>query len=126
MNYGVWISEEGNIHGGFESKSGEVFEVQSSTKKYNEGKWHFVLLSYDGTLLKLDIDGKEVSSKNIKKGIPDTTGDQPLRIGANSLDKDKFFTGNIDEIRIYNKGLTGDEIQDIYEENAFNKDGQIL
>ena len=39
MNYGVWISEEGNIHGGFESKSGEVFEVQSSsTKKYNEGK----------------------------------------------------------------------------------------
>ncbi|MGD1835641.1 MAG: LamG domain-containing protein, partial [Nitrososphaeraceae archaeon] len=125
MNYGVWISEEGNIHGGFESKSGEDFIVQSSTKNYNEGKWHFVLLSYDGTLLKLDIDGKEVDSKNIK-GIPDTTGDQPLRIGANSLDIDKFFTGDIDEIRIFSKGLTEKEIQDIYEENVFNKDGQIL
>ncbi|MGD1835124.1 MAG: LamG-like jellyroll fold domain-containing protein [Nitrososphaeraceae archaeon] len=126
MNYGVWISEEGEIHGGFESKSGEDFIVQSSTKKYNDGKWHFVLLSYDGNLLRLDVDGKEVDRQNTEKVIPDTTGDQPLRIGANSLDKDKFFTGNIDEIRIYNKGLTKEEIRSIYEDNIFNKEDQIF
>ena len=125
MNYGIWISEEGEIHGGFESKLGEDFLVQSSTKKYNDGKWHFVLLSYDGNLLRLDIDGKEIDSQNTEKVIPDNTGDQPLRIGANSLDKDKFYTGNIDEIRIFNKGLTTEEIRSIYEDYAFNK-GQIF
>ena len=126
MNYGVWISEGGEIHGGFESKPGEDFIVQSN-KKYNDGKWHFVLLSYDGDLLRLDIDGKEIDRQNTEKVIPDTTGDQPLRIGANALDKDKFFTGNIDEIRIYNKGLTEKEIQEIYKENTFeSEDSQIL
>jgi hypothetical protein len=31
--------------------------------------------------------------------MPDNTGEQPLRIGANSLEEDKFFTGYIDEVR---------------------------
>jgi Concanavalin A-like lectin/glucanases superfamily len=45
MNYGVWLSRNGTVQGGFESESGENFEV-NSTVKYNDGKWHYVLLSY--------------------------------------------------------------------------------
>ncbi len=89
MNYGIWFSVDGTISGGFETESGEDFEVKS-TSKYNDGKWHYVLLSYDGSLLRLDIDGqKQISTttKNTNGVIPDTTGYQPLRIGANSLDK---------------------------------------
>ena len=55
MNYGIWLSKNGTIQGGFETESGENYEV-NSTIKYNDGKWHFVLLSYDGTLLRLYID----------------------------------------------------------------------
>ncbi|HSE99671.1 MAG TPA: LamG-like jellyroll fold domain-containing protein, partial [Nitrososphaeraceae archaeon] len=58
MNYGIWFSVDGTISGGFETESGEDFEVKS-TAKYNDGKWHYVLLSYDGSLLRLDIDGKK-------------------------------------------------------------------
>ena len=124
MNYGIWISEDGEVHGGFETDSGEDFKVFSK-QKYNDDQWHFVLLSFNGTLLKLDINGKEVDSKKIKKEIPDINGEQPLRIGANSLDKDKFFTGSIDEVRIYDRGLTEEEIQRIYQKNDFNLNGQI-
>ena len=104
MNYGIWLSKNGNVQGGFENEDGEVFEVTSTTR-YNDGKWHYVLLSYDGSLLRLDIDGeKQVFTKNTNGAIPDTSGDQPLRIGANSLDESKFFTGNIDEVRVWNRG----------------------
>jgi hypothetical protein len=128
MNYGIWFSVDGTISGGFETESGEDFEVKS-TAKYNDGKWHYVLLSYDGSLLRLDIDGqKQISTttKNTNGVIPDTTGDQPLRIGANSLDKSKFFTGNIDEVRIWNRGLTDQEISEIYTNNVFDSNGQII
>jgi hypothetical protein len=98
-----------------------------STAKYNDGKWHYILLSYDGSLLRLDIDGeKQISTKNTNGAIPDTTGDQPLRIGANSLEEDKFFTGYIDEVRVWNRGLTDEEISQIYTNDTFNSTGQIV
>ena len=50
--------DDGIISGGFETESGEDFEV-NSTAKYNDGKWHYVLLSYDGSLLRLYLDGKK-------------------------------------------------------------------
>jgi hypothetical protein len=115
MNYGIWLSRTGTVQGGFEIESGENFEV-NSTAKYNDGKWHFILLSYNGFLLRLDIDGKKQISttKQTNGAIPDTTGEQPLRIGANSLEEDKFFTGYIDEVRVWNRGLTDEEITQIY------------
>ena len=126
MNYGIWLSRNGTVQGGFETESGENYEVNSTTR-YNDGKWHYVLLSYDGSLLRLDIDGKnQVSTKPTNGAIPDTMGDQPLRIGANSLDEDKFFIGYIDEVRIWNRGLTDAEIAQIYYNNAFNTIGQIV
>ncbi len=126
MNYGIWFSVDGTISGGFETESGENFEVMS-TAKYNDGKWHYILLSYDGILLRLDIDGeKQISTKNTNGAIPDTTGDQPLRIGANSLEEDKFFTGYIDDVRIWNRGLTYEEIAQIYTNNTVNTIGQTI
>ena len=126
MNYGIWFSIDGTIYGGFETGSGEDFQV-NSIAKYNDGKWHYVLLSYDGSILRLDIDGKkQISTKNTNGAIPDTTGDQPLRIGANSLDESKFFTGNIDEVRVWNKGLTDEEISQIYEKNTFDSNGLVV
>ena len=125
MNYGIWLSTNGNITGGFEDEDGEVFEV-TSPARYNDGKWHYVLLSYNGSLLRLDIDGKQVSSKYTNGAIPDTAGDQPLRIGANSLDEDKFYSGKVDEVRIWNRGLTNFEIAEIYSNDTFNTIGQVL
>jgi hypothetical protein len=125
MNYGIWFSPDGTISGGFETESGQDFEVKS-TSKYNDGKWHFILFSYDGSLLRIYIDGTQISSKNTNGAIPDTTGDQPLRIGANSLDESKFFTGYIDEIRVWNRGLTDKEISEIYTNNTFDSKGLVV
>ena len=125
MNYGFWFSSNGIIQGGFETKSGEYFAV-NSTEKYNDGKWHFVLLAYDGNLLKLDIDGKEVSTKITGEALPDNTGTQPLRIGANSLEEDKFFNGALDQVRIWNRSLTASEISNASNNNISSSINPIV
>jgi hypothetical protein len=127
MNYGIWISRNGTIEGGFETESGENFQVNSTTK-YNDGKWHYVLLSYNGSLLRLDIDGEKQTSttKQTNGALPDTTGEQPLRIGANALEENKFFTGYIDEVRVWNRALSEEEILQIYTNNNLSSLGQII
>jgi len=125
MNYGFWFNSKGIIQGGFETDSGEYFAA-NSTDKYNDGKWHYIVLSNDGNLLKLYVDGKPVSIKATNGTKPDNSGSQPLRIGANSLEEDKFFKGNIDEVRVWNRALTDSEVNDLVVGSFNNTNGQIL
>ena len=125
LNYGTWINEENGVSGGFEAESGDDFILESSGK-VNDGNWHYEVLTYNGTTLNLYVDGKLVGNLTSIEEKPDNTGDQPLRIGANSLNEDKFFTGDVDEIRLWNRALNMSEIKDSYEDNKFNTTGQIL
>ena len=101
------------LAGGFEAESGDDFIVNSS-KNYNDGNWHYSLLTFNGSSLLLFVDGKLVGNQSAITDKPDNTGDQPLRIGANSLNEDKFFTGDVDEIRVWDRALNESEAKDTY------------
>ena len=113
LNYGIWMNENNAVAGGFEAESGDDFIVNSS-KNYNDGNWHYSLLTFNGSSLLLFIDGKLVANQSAITDTPDNTGDQPLRIGANSLNEDKFFRGDVDEIRVWNRALNESEAKDTY------------
>ena len=123
MNYGVWMNTDGTITAGFESQQGKNFEILSQ-KKYNDGKWHYVVVLYNSTVLRVDIDGHTIGNLEVSE-TPDTKGKQPLRVGANSLDLDKYFKGEVDELRIWNRGLTINELNEIYINRSFTTNGQI-
>ena len=123
MNYGVWMNTDGTITAGFESQRGKNFEILSQ-KKYNDGKWHYAVVLYNSTVLRVDIDGNTIGNLKISK-TPDTKGNQPLRIGANSLDLDKYFNGEVDEVRIWNRGLAINELSEIYTNRNFTTNGQV-
>lgn len=125
LNYGIWINENNAIAGGFEAESGDDFIVNSS-KNYNDGNWHHSLLTFNGSSLLLYIDGKLVANQSSITEEPDNTGDQPLRIGANSLDENKFFKGDVDEIRVWDRALNESEAKNTYSGNKFNTTGQEL
>jgi Concanavalin A-like lectin/glucanases superfamily len=67
------------------------------------------------------IDDQQIGIIQVNKQS-DATREQKLRIGANSLELDKFFKGEIDEVRIWNRGLTVNEIHEIYD----NKDTKFI
>jgi hypothetical protein len=125
LNYGIWTNEEGGIDGGFETSAGDDFII-ASRDKYNDGNWHYATLTFNGSALFLFVDGKPIGNKLFIKDTPDNTGTQPLRIGANSLDEDKFFTGDVDEIRVWNRALNMSEVEQAYLENKINPTGQVL
>jgi hypothetical protein len=70
--------------------------------------WTHLAATWDGTTLKVYVNGVQVASKAIGKSILATSG--PLRIGGNSM-WGEYFNGKIDEVRVYNRALSQAEVQ---------------
>jgi Concanavalin A-like lectin/glucanases superfamily len=127
LNYGIWLTPSSRLRAGFENINGSDFYTQS-TQMYNDSKWHFVAIAYDGTALRLNIDGVQMRESILPRdgSIPDNTGTRPLRIGANAYSDKDFFVGNIDEVRIWNRALPIGEIANGYKTGTFNTTSQVL
>jgi predicted phosphodiesterase len=124
MNYGIWMTSTERIQAGFETSTGPNY-FATSPASYNDGQWHYAVVTYGGSTVTLYIDGVRVSSLSTS-ATPDNTGTQPVRIGANSLALNGFFTGNVDEVRIWNRALTSTEVANAYNNGAFSTSGQVL
>lgn len=113
MNYGIWFdSTIGNtIKAGFEETAGTDHFV-NSPKTYNDGKWHHGVVTYDQVTVRLYIDGFQVASVAATQ-TPESNA-QPLVIGRNSRASSNFFTGDIDEIYVWNNDLTAAEVRALY------------
>jgi len=72
------------------------------------GAWTHLAVTYDGSMLRLYVNGVQAGSKAMTGSMVTSTG--ALRIGGNSI-WGEYFQGQIDEIRIYNRALSGTEIQ---------------
>jgi hypothetical protein len=125
QNYAIWLNSNENLRCGFESLTGGDYYLVSSSK-YNDGKWHYAVVTYDGNNLRLFVDGLQVSSRTTGNAVPDNTGGQPVRVGANSFSPNQFFRGNVDEARIWDQALTASQISDAYNNAVFSTSGQIL
>lgn len=85
-------------------------------------KWYFVVMLYDGQYLKLYIDSKLDTSVSLTGNLQELNN--PIYFG-----KRAYFNGNptdlhnlhgkIDDVRIYNRALTEDEINELYRENGW-------
>ncbi|MCX6307234.1 MAG: FG-GAP-like repeat-containing protein, partial [Bacteroidetes bacterium] len=81
-------------------------------------QWHFIAGTYKNGLTKLFYDNQLVASRN---GIVNFTVDQAFLIGYdNYTGADRHFFGSLDKIQIYNRGLTDNEIANLYSESCYN------
>jgi hypothetical protein len=143
MNYGIWLdcgaSEDnpdcrgGNrFEAGFETANGtDVFVASPVDIAYNTGKWQFVVVTFDGYKLRLYVNAVQVDGKTTTLH-PDSGSGGPLRLGANSLYQPggvyepQYFVGEIDEIGVWNRALTREEIAGMYLTRGANQIGMIL
>ncbi|MHC4741841.1 MAG: LamG-like jellyroll fold domain-containing protein [Planctomycetota bacterium] len=80
----------------------------------NDGQWHHAVGVYDGEEVSLYIDGKlDVSAKAEGKI---RVNDKAVLIGENSEKRGRFWTGAIDDVRIYSYGMTAEEVAILSEE----------
>jgi len=94
--------------------NGGKAEITSNTTIANNSGWRFVAYSYDGGFLKLYIDGilDKSSGTALGVGSPASFGSYIGRMGSGAQ---YDFNGGIDDLRVYNRALSDQEIRTIYE-----------
>jgi len=109
------------------SKSAFSFYVEKSCKGYvvvstpdnsaPAGSWYHVVAVYDNKAMDIYLNGQPEYSGTFNYNTGSTTPDKNLAIGARSVDSimDDYFGGAIDDVRIYDRALTDEEIVELYE-----------
>ena len=96
--------------------TGNARPTLSQPHELDEKKWHHVVGTYDGSTMKVYVDGEVAAEKDEKFDFKGTN-DQDLRIGC-SKDRGRytFENGSIDEAAVWRRALSEAEIQEIANE----------
>ncbi|MCH2576684.1 LamG domain-containing protein [Candidatus Poribacteria bacterium] len=111
--YGVWVRDTRNPTDiGFRSATLIPKDTRGQgLPSYDNKSWHHVLLSFNGKQGSLYLDGKSIVDQPVKGDL--SQNKEPLHIG-DALGM-RHFNGLIDEVRVYNRGLTSAEARQNFE-----------
>ncbi len=109
-NYGLWVSKDRFLH-----HCAVIAGVRQCTNSnpgiIPQNEWVHVAATFDGTFMRTYLNGNVVVEGNFSGTL--TTNTNPLEI-SRSGNGWAHMNGIIDELRIYNRSLTAEEIQAIY------------
>ncbi len=92
------------------------------TRNINDGQWHLVVATYDGSTIALYVDGTLDASEAATGQIAQDSF--PMYIGGDAqppFGHTYLFNGQIDEVSLYNRALSAPEIAAIYNAGSFGK-----
>ncbi|WP_162426761.1 LamG-like jellyroll fold domain-containing protein [Pontibacter pudoricolor] len=93
-----------------QASAGDSYRLNSSVVYPSDGlSWMHIAATYDGSVIKLYINGTEHASKVLTSKPVISSNSLPLAIGAQS-DGVYGFRGAIDDARVYNSALAASEI----------------
>lgn len=90
----------------------------------NDGKWHHITFTNDGSHtaagIKLYVDGRSESPTVFSNSDPGALTDYALKVGVYDLvgTPFAFFSGSLDDVRVYNRVLSAKEVQSLYKLGA--------
>ena len=90
------------------------YKFVSEETSYNDGDWHFLAASYNGSIYTVYIDGQPVYQDSSNAEAPLHYEPWVTTIGRGGDEWANAFEGKIDEVKIYNYALTAEEINAAY------------
>jgi hypothetical protein len=118
----IWVADAAHVSVGHQPVS-----------IYNDNQWHHFVGVFDSVAgqlnpaqFRLYIDGKLViKSHSVNPPNAPINNSAFMRIGSNQrwVATGGNFTGSIDDVRIYDKALTAEEVQEIYYLDDVDRDG---
>jgi hypothetical protein len=112
VNFEVWTN----------SSASSSSICYSQNKKMNDGIWHLIVGTFDGKDIRLFVDGVELGKVTTPNSSIFYSSDGFIyfgRDGNNSSSETALFQGKVDDIAIYNRALTAEEISKIYKGENF-------
>jgi sialidase-1 len=118
----VWLRGEPASHritGLITTRNGAAPPASASvrtTSAYNDGQWHHLALRRGGGRLTLFVDGTALSTADVP-GSVSRNSPFGVHIGQR-MDSRAFFSGAIDEVRVYDRALSDEELTAIRTRNV--------
>jgi len=116
----IYMANDGKIL--FGAKPGGVYRTATSIASYNDGNWHMATATMSAAGIVLYVDGVQVGSNTLATSGENYTG--YWRIGYDNIDgwpstpTNRYFTGDLDDVFVYNRALSAAEVTNLY--NAGN------
>jgi hypothetical protein len=104
ITYGMFINPSALVR--FHFSGGSTLDTPANTIKANE--WTHVVGTYDGKTVKVYLNGVKQAEMNATAAVPANTA--TFVIGGTQDSRD-WYSGMIDEFKLYNRGLTEDEVK---------------
>ncbi|MBR9683532.1 PGF-pre-PGF domain-containing protein, partial [Candidatus Woesearchaeota archaeon] len=93
-----------------------ISDFTNTTSIAVDGNWHFISATIEnGNSGKFYIDGTLETHSLITLELPDRN----LVIGSNSLQTDSYVNGTIDDVMIFNRSLSADQINALYNNKSY-------
>lgn len=117
--YRIGLSPDGSLNLGMNNNDGINCEL-NSTAVLPAGRWTHIAATWDASETRLYVDGRLVSSGSCSFTLANSP--EPFQIGREfGLSGQRYFGGAIDEVRVFNRALTGVEVAQLI--GAVDSDG---
>lgn len=87
--------------------------ASTPTNSITTGTWTFVVGTYDGSTIKTYINGQS-SGTPVSLTAGDYSNSNNFYIGIHASTTAQKFNGTMDEVRVYNRALSADEVTQLY------------
>jgi glucose/arabinose dehydrogenase len=104
--YALYANNDASRPSGHLFTTGDLWSNGSAQLPLNA--WSHLAMSWDGTTQRLYVNGTQVATRAVGGTLPNSAG--ALRFGGNSV-WSEWFAGRLDEIRVYDRGLSQLELQ---------------
>ena len=95
-------------------ESAQQYDDVYSNTLISDNTWTHVAMTYDGSELKIYVNGVvQTDVANVSGDIAETNYNLTIGDLSNSAPSDTAFIGAIDDVRIYDYGMSGTEVTDI-------------
>ena len=115
---GIYLNNK-KIYFELYAETAKAYKNIASITAIEEDVWYTVVGTYEGTTMKLYVNGELESSLNVTDTIKPST--EPILIGANPQPDGEhlnYYNGTISDAIVINDCLTGDEIAKYYSNNV--------
>jgi len=147
FNYSISVGQEGRLVGRFAIQWREVtsntngtttigdvvinttINTMVSALPVNDGEWHHVAYTRDVDNAVLYIDGELSAIQDgflVPISIPATVQNLDIRILDGPVEIGRNLVGDIDEVRIWKRALTPDEIKSVMSQNLFGNESGLI
>ena len=114
----IWVSNGQPVYVGYASGGAGhgVLYGGSNPGIYADGNWHHIVVTHDyGTKMEMFVDNASIGSLTTFTGYGMSNTTSTVTIGKRG-DQSTSMIGMLDQIRFYDKILTTDEIEELYNE----------